>query len=182
MRLLRLLPVLAVTTSSAAFAYEDFLPEIPNGATVSCVGCHENARGFSPWNAFGDLLFTTNGGTVENSNSIDAFDDAFIWWNADICNADSDGDGQTNGQELGDPECVWTGGAAARTTDISNPGDANSTSANPTGVGGGEGEGEGEGDGDGDGDTDDGGCQSAPAAAGVAGLLPLLALVRRRRR
>jgi uncharacterized protein (TIGR03382 family) len=179
MRLRHLLPALALTTSSSAFAFSDFAREIPNGGRVSCAGCHERAGGGPPWNAFGDLLFTTNGGTADDRDSVDAFGDSFIWWNAAICNADSDGDGQTNGQELGDPECVWTGGAAARTTDISNPGSDASTSNDPDGGGGGEGEGEGEGEVE---DEGGGGCQSTPIAAGVAGLLPLLALVRRRRR
>lgn len=45
----------------------------------------------------------------------------------ELCRADSDGDGQTNGEELGDPDCVWRPGSApARTTDISHPGFADS--------------------------------------------------------
>jgi hypothetical protein len=31
-------------------------------------------------------------------------------WTKELCEADSDGDGQTNGQELGDPCCVWVAG------------------------------------------------------------------------
>ena len=42
---------------------------------------------------------------------------------ATLCAMDSDGDGYTNGQELGDPSCVWTAGATpARVYDISHPG------------------------------------------------------------
>ena len=29
-------------------------------------------------------------------------------WDAALCNKDSDGDGKTNGEELGDPNCQWT--------------------------------------------------------------------------
>ena len=44
-------------------------------------------------------------------------------WNDCICRQDSDGDGKTNGEELGDPDCAWTPGQApARTTKISHPG------------------------------------------------------------
>ena len=44
-------------------------------------------------------------------------------WDSCICNQDSDGDGKTNGEELGDPKCIWTPGQApARTTSISHPG------------------------------------------------------------
>ena len=36
---------------------------------------------------------------------------------------DSDGDGITNGEELGDPQCVWTpGNNPNRTTNITHPG------------------------------------------------------------
>jgi len=28
-------------------------------------------------------------------------------WTEDLCQTDSDGDGRTNGQELGDPQCTW---------------------------------------------------------------------------
>ena len=46
-----------------------------------------------------------------------------VQWNAVLCRMDSDGDGLTNGQELGDPDCVWTKGQAPqRTTDITHPG------------------------------------------------------------
>lgn len=42
---------------------------------------------------------------------------------ATLCPLDSDGDGFTNGEELGDPTCVWTVGATpTRTTGLSHPG------------------------------------------------------------
>ena len=46
-------------------------------------------------------------------------------WTAALCNADTDGDGFTNGEELGDPNCQWTASGKAlpnRTLDISHPG------------------------------------------------------------
>ena len=50
-------------------------------------------------------------------------------WTVALCQLDSDGDGQTNGFELGDICCTWKVGQAVNvTTAISNPGDANSTS------------------------------------------------------
>ena len=46
-----------------------------------------------------------------------------LQWNSALCRKDSDGDGLTNGQELGDPDCVWTKGQAPqRTTSITHPG------------------------------------------------------------
>ena len=44
-------------------------------------------------------------------------------WTAEFCRADTDEDGKTNGEELGDPNCQWIeGGTPARTTDITHPG------------------------------------------------------------
>ena len=40
-------------------------------------------------------------------------------WDETICRKDSDGDGKSNGEELGDPNCVWVQGA---TPDISSSG------------------------------------------------------------
>ena len=43
-------------------------------------------------------------------------------WDATLCQMDSDGDGKTNGEELGDPNCTWTPGAQpSMTTGITHP-------------------------------------------------------------
>lgn len=105
-----------VTLALIAFsanARPSYRSQIPNGTVNSCVACHNSPNGGSR-NVFGQQ-----------------WGRASTW--ADICGTDSDGDGQQNGQELGDPSCIWSGGAAARTTDISNPGDASSTSSDPDG-------------------------------------------------
>ena len=40
-----------------------------------------------------------------------------------MCGLDSDGDGRTNGQELGDPDCTWKPGVTSlRSHDLSHPG------------------------------------------------------------
>jgi dopamine beta-monooxygenase len=55
------------------------------------------------------------------------FDKAGYKWTAELCRMDSDGDGFTNGQELGDPDCTWTKGMAQRTSAAtSHPGIATS--------------------------------------------------------
>ena len=47
----------------------------------------------------------------------------YVQWSAALCQLDSDGDGMTNGQELGDPNCVWTeGNVPERTDNITHPG------------------------------------------------------------
>ena len=42
-------------------------------------------------------------------------------WNKELCLLDSDGDGKTNGAELGDPHCTWSHNAISF-DNISNPG------------------------------------------------------------
>lgn len=92
-----------------------FRSRIPNGANVPNVPAvgHVDPEGSSgSLNVFGK-----------------AFDGVGSKWTTTLCQADSDGDGQTNGQELGDPCCVWTASAAApqRTSGLSDPGQASST-------------------------------------------------------
>jgi hypothetical protein len=42
---------------------------------------------------------------------------------AAVCSLDSDGDGLTNGQELGDPTCTWkVGDPSPNGTNLSHPG------------------------------------------------------------
>eukprot|EP00117_Sycon_ciliatum_P032755 scpid73886/ scgid4089/ Temptin len=49
-----------------------------------------------------------------------------------VCPQDSDGDGYTNGEELGDPSCTFTTGTTPeRSTNLSHPGFACSTFDNP---------------------------------------------------
>ena len=44
-------------------------------------------------------------------------------WTVDLCRKDSDGDGKTKGQELGDPNCVWVEGIVPELQDgLSHPG------------------------------------------------------------
>ncbi|GMF24089.1 unnamed protein product [Phytophthora lilii] len=57
------------------------------------------------------------------------FESAGLEWTKELCETDSDKDGQTNGQELGDPCCEWTiGSSPAWSSGISHPGDATKTS------------------------------------------------------
>jgi hypothetical protein len=49
-------------------------------------------------------------------------------WTRGLCTSDSDGDGQSNGLEMGDPCCTWTVGAApVFTSDLSDPNNPAST-------------------------------------------------------
>ncbi|DAZ99339.1 TPA: hypothetical protein N0F65_005190 [Lagenidium giganteum] len=97
-------------------AHDEYVKLIPNGNNVKGVKAvgHVNPKGDGDRNSFGT-----------------AFGKAKLKWKTSLCQADSDGDGQTNGEELGDPCCVWAQGKdnlLQRTSGLSNPGDPKSTS------------------------------------------------------
>ncbi|KAF1327950.1 hypothetical protein FI667_g7229, partial [Globisporangium splendens] len=106
---------LLVLTASGSPAYRSRIPNGFNVPNVPAVG-HSDSQGNSDsLNAFGK-----------------AFDKAGKKWTVALCQADSDGDGQTNGQELGDPCCVWaTGGTPLRVSGLSDPG-AKASMSDPT--------------------------------------------------
>jgi len=49
------------------------------------------------------------GGGARNQFGLD-FYEAGKTWTKELCEKDSDGDGRTNGEELGDPQCLWSEG------------------------------------------------------------------------
>ena len=89
---------------------------VPNAEAVGagCNLCHVSGGG-SPRNEFGldvEALVTANGREV--------------FWTPELAALDSDGDGFTNGQELGDPEGTWQAGDdppgdAAQVTNPTDP-------------------------------------------------------------
>lgn len=108
--------------ADAVLAFPSFKAKIPNGENV--------VRGDSAHKGVGHNA--RNGG-----GSLNPFGTAFSAqgksWTKALCEMDSDGDGQTNGFELGDPDCTWrVGQTPARTTEISHPGFADSMSNAPT--------------------------------------------------
>jgi len=99
-----------------AMASTGFQNALPNGAVKSCDNCHTIAP---TRNSFGDEINAIKGQPQSQ------------WWPA-VRAKDTDGDGQTNGEEMGDPCGTWAvGQTPPRTTDISNPGNAQDTSADP---------------------------------------------------
>ncbi|MEW6701085.1 MAG: T9SS type A sorting domain-containing protein [Bacteroidota bacterium] len=90
--------------------------QIPNGNKFSCNTCHTNGGG-TPRNPFGQEVEkrVTPGGTED-------------FWGPALAAIDSDGDGFTNGQELGDPNGVWRPGQPdpGNSSNVSAPGDPNS--------------------------------------------------------
>ena len=112
--LLLLLIIVSIGTISTTSAYPTFAEEIPNGYSVPNPGPqggvwagvgHENSGGGGPLNPFGED-FKANGFT----------------WTEELCNMDSDGDGRSNGVELGDPDCVWMKGGGEEPARCLNPG------------------------------------------------------------
>jgi hypothetical protein len=142
-----------------------YLDTIPNGNRISCVGCHTDDVG-PDLNPFGTSILGTLNAPVDAGGMPN--------W-AEVRALDSDGDGQSNGQELGDPCGTWqVGQPEPRITGISNPGIAAALSPTPD-----------EPSCSGD---DDGGCSVVGSAAGLSGaavalvLLTLAMPVRRRTR
>lgn len=121
----RLAPTLAVClllgAASNAEARSFRTAQIPDGGSL-CTNCHTSAAGGAR-NAFGnDILLNYLDG---NGTASRADDD--VLWGPELAALDSDGDGYTNGEELGDPLGLWAIGDANPSTIPTNPGLASST-------------------------------------------------------
>jgi|GEM_PF-652085 len=81
--------------------------QIPNGTILQCAACHFSEQD-TRLNSFGNIIYKKY---LTSQNSA-----GNVIWNAALANLDSDGDGFTNGTELGDPNCMWKAGNP-------NPGD-----------------------------------------------------------
>ncbi|XP_064649344.1 temptin-like [Lineus longissimus] len=110
---LTLFTVASLIVLSTAYPY--LSGKIPNGDKVPDP-CKPN----SLWAGVGH--WSPAGSNARNPFGL-AFKAAGYSWTQTLCKADSDGDGKTNGQELGDPNCDWVIGKAPATSDgISHPG------------------------------------------------------------
>jgi len=73
--------------------------KVPYGSKYSCNTCHTNGGG-SPLNPFGL--------DVESRVTPDGTE---VFWGPELAALDSDGDGFTNGEELQDPDGLWSEGS-----------------------------------------------------------------------
>ena len=89
--------------------------QIPNGRALGCASCHVNPAGGGSRTPFGMA--------IENNYLVPRDRTGVVQWNAMLAMLDSDGDGVSNGQELGDPD----GDNMVDTSiQVTNPGDPNS--------------------------------------------------------
>ena len=115
-----LVTVLCTGIAGDAMARNVYPTRVPNGNVHQCLTCHTVSTG-GPGN------LNPMGMDVRRTLT----DDDLPNWSR-LYRIDSDGDGQTNGEELGDPCGDWRfGRRPPRRTDISRPGVAASTSADP---------------------------------------------------
>lgn len=128
--------VLAVLLlAPAARSNNLYVTFVPNYGVNSCNTCHSSGNALNP---FGQAFQSAGANST-------------AW--ASLFELDSDVDGQTNGEELGDPCGAYTaGGSPARTTQISHPANPMSMSSAPSAP---------------DEDSDDvsDGCDNCPVAA-----------------
>ena len=90
--------------------------QIPNGNKFNCLNCHYAPYG-GPRNSFGVEVES-----VVGRGSNDSF------WNSVLAAKDSDGDGSSNGEELGDPD---GDGKPTDGANITNPSDPESKPQKP---------------------------------------------------
>ncbi|XP_052721511.1 temptin-like [Crassostrea angulata] len=92
--------VLALVTLAVAHpGYRDLMP---NGYSVP------NPCGADTWQAVGH--YDPYHHTIAKNQFGKDFAAAAHIWTETLCKTDSDGDGKTNGEELGDPACIWNVG------------------------------------------------------------------------
>ena len=115
-------------------AYPSFGSKVPNGEKVPCLDEDDPSciGGYCRGLGHGSCAGGVPGNPNLNSFGLDWKANVYEW-TTDLCTADSDGDGFTNGEELGDPCCTWVAGVFGGSGDSeyllnfipSHPGDPN---------------------------------------------------------
>ena len=107
-----LLKLLLLSIPSIVLSYPSFMKLIPNGDKVKFEGESWPGVGHTKVYGGGDL-------NIFGKDFMNAGNE----WTEELCRKDSDGDGRTNGEELGDPECTWKlGDPNPKTRFVTHPG------------------------------------------------------------
>ncbi|MBK9266327.1 MAG: hypothetical protein IPM54_41890 [Polyangiaceae bacterium] len=105
--------LLSLMIAARAEARPFRVDDIPNGSKFTCLNCH------------GDLKASYNTDFGSDARNflipVGAVSTQHVDWTP-LCALDSDRDGWTNGQELGDPDCVWKPGDPDPKGFLTNPG------------------------------------------------------------
>lgn len=118
--------VVVMLAVPAAEARSFRVAEIPNGSKRSCQTCHETSQG---------VIFNPFGSDVRAHLVGDgAISERHVDWAA-VAALDSDGDGASNGTELGDPAGTWRVGDPNPQGDVSAPGDPTNSAGGGCGDG-----------------------------------------------
>ncbi|MFO0618930.1 MAG: MYXO-CTERM sorting domain-containing protein [Polyangiaceae bacterium] len=107
----------ASAVPSVSLARDFRVSEIPNGSHFQCQNCHNDNSGkdFTPFGSDAKSHLVPGDGGVSSER---------VLWDDAWCHRDSDGDGRSNGEELGDPDCTWAEGDPNPAGMITNPGAA----------------------------------------------------------
>ncbi|OWF48547.1 DBH-like monooxygenase protein 1 [Mizuhopecten yessoensis] len=106
--------VLTIVSPCCVLGYSTFQTRIPNGGII-----RDPCDGETIWQGVGHQA--VGGGGPRNPFGLDFYNNEKKW-NRTLCEMDSDGDGISNGAELGDPLCVWTPGSNPANTPTGHPG------------------------------------------------------------
>ncbi|XP_056005789.1 temptin-like [Ostrea edulis] len=98
----------------AVSAHPEYRNLIPNGYAV------HNPCGSFFWEPVGH--YDPSHHTIDKNPFGRAFSAGGHTWTTALCQADSDGDGRSNGEELGDPNCTWTVGGTPDGKSTGQPG------------------------------------------------------------
>jgi hypothetical protein len=112
---------------TTAHCHQIYLSRNPNGNTVGGGLGHTSPSGGGARNAYGSAFAAAESQWTRNLCLAGSCSSAFLRMHyypaphVTLYPADSDGDGQSNGFELGDPCCTWTSGNTCSTNCNNNP-------------------------------------------------------------